>query len=284
MQEAIHARQELHEHAELGRAYRASADHLPLAQPSRHRGPRIALEGLQAERDAALLLVDPQDLDGDRVAHAQEIGRPARARVRKLGQGHEPLHAAQVDERAEIRERGHRAGEHRAGEDLLSRLLGHLGGALLEQTPSGEHQVAPVVAEGRDAKLEDAADVFLRGLDAAQIHLREGTEPAQAADRHLVAAFDHGRDLALDRNAGLGRDGEGLPGLRALAELVREPDLVTGRHDRGLDLVADGHAEPAFVVGQLGALDPRLALAAHVDEDALRRDLDDAPLHNLADL
>ena len=81
-----------------------------------------------------------------------------------------------------------------------------------------------------------------------------------------------------------GRDGQRLPGLRTLAELVREPDLVARRHHGGLDLVADGHAQAALVVGQLGALDPCLTLAAHVDEDALGRDLDDAPLHDLADL
>src|SRR5207245_10086873 len=115
--------------------------------------------GVEAERAAALLLVAPHDLAGDRAAHAQEIGRAARTRVRKLGQRHEPLHAAQVDERAEIRERSHRPGQHRAGEDLLARLLGHLGGTLLEQTPSGENQVASVVAECRDAELEYAAAV-----------------------------------------------------------------------------------------------------------------------------
>jgi hypothetical protein len=54
--------------------------------------------------------------------------------------------------------------------------------------------------------------------------LRERTEPAQAADRDLVTALDDGGNLALDGNAGLGRDGERLPGLRTLAKLVREPD------------------------------------------------------------
>src|SRR5206468_7126124 len=128
------------------------------------------------------------------------------------------------------------------------------------------------------------ADVLLRGLHAAQVHLRERTEAPQAADRDLVATLDHGRHLALDRDAGLRRHGQRLPGLGALAQLVREPDLIAGRHHGRFDLVADGHAELALAVGQLGALDPGFALAPDVDEHAFGRDLDDAPFHNLPDL
>src|SRR4029077_105557 len=201
----------------------------------------------------------------------------------QLGEWYEPLHTAQVDERAEVRERGHRARQHRARNDLLPRLLGHLGGALLEQPAAREHEIAPVLAEGRHAELEDAPDVLVRGLDAPHVHLRERTEPAQAADRDLVTALDDGGHLALDGNACLGRDGERLPGLRTLAKLVREPDFVPGRYHRGLDLVADGHAKLAVCVGELGALDPGLALAADIDEHALGRDLDDAPFHDLPD-
>src|SRR5207244_939972 len=55
------------------------------------------------------------------------------------------------------------------------------------------------------------------------------------------------------------------------------------RHDGRLDLVADGDAQLALRVGQLGALDPRFALAPDVDEDVLGVDVDDAALHDLAD-
>src|SRR5437867_1948010 len=271
VQEAVDTRQELDEDAEVGRADRAPAHDLPLAQSSRYCGPRIALEGLQAERDPALLLVDPEHLDGHGVTDAQEVGRTTHARMGQLRQRHEPLHAAQVDERAEVRERRDGAGQHRARQDLLPRLLGRLSGVLLQQAPAREHQIAPVLAEGRDAELEHPADVLLRGLHAAQVHLRERTEAPQAADRDLVATLDHGRHLALDRDAGLRRHGQRLPGLGALAQLVREPDLIAGRHHGRFDLVADGHAELALAVGQLGALDPGFALAPDVDEHAFGR-------------
>jgi hypothetical protein len=49
-----------------------------------------------------------------------------------------------------------------------------------------------------------------------------------------------------------------------------------------LDLVPDGHAQPPVFIGQLGAVDPGLALAADIHEDTFGRDLDDTPLHDLA--
>ncbi len=134
------------------------------------------------------------------------------------------------------------------------------------------------------AELEHAADVLLGRLHAAHVHLRERTEGAHASHRHLVAALDHRRHLALDRDAGLGRHRQRLPRLRALPELERETQLVPRRHDGGLDLVSDGDAQPPVLVAELGAVDPGLALAADVDEDAFGRDVDDAPLHHLADL
>src|SRR5437762_636464 len=50
------------------------------------------------------------------------------------------------------------------------------------------------------------------------------------------------------------------------------------------DLVADLDLEVALVVRQLRTVDPRLALAADVDEHVLVADLDDAALHDLTTL
>src|SRR5262249_10503812 len=137
VQKAVDTRHELDEHPELGRAHGAPAHDLALTQPAGYPGPRIPLEGLQAERDPPFLRVEPEHLDGHRIADAQQVGRTAHARMRELGQRHEALHAAQVDERAEVDERGDRPREHRARHDLLARLLGYLGGALLEQAAAG---------------------------------------------------------------------------------------------------------------------------------------------------
>src|SRR5262249_24288851 len=164
VQKAIDARQELDEAAELGRAPGAPAFHLPLAQPSRHRGPRIALERLQAERDPALLLVDPDDLDGHGIADAQEVGGAAPAPGRAAGEGARPPPHATMSKSAQARARRTAPRQYRAGQDLLPGLLGRLGGALLQDLSAGEDQVAAVLAEGHHAELEHAADVLLAGL------------------------------------------------------------------------------------------------------------------------
>src|SRR2546427_10164409 len=87
---------------------------------------------------------------------------------------------------------------------------------------------SPVVAERRDPELEDTAHVLFggRGVHATNVHLRQRAERAQTSDRHLVAALDHGRHFAFDRDAGLRRDRERLPRLRPLPQLVRAAYLV----------------------------------------------------------
>jgi len=78
-----------------------------------------------------------------------------RPRMRQLDRG-TSLARAQVDERSEVRQGGDGPGQHRARGDFLPRLLGRLGGALLEQATAGEDQVAPAVAERRDPEFQDA--------------------------------------------------------------------------------------------------------------------------------
>src|SRR5262249_34562519 len=120
--------------------------------------------------------------------------------------------------------------------------------------------------------------------DASQVHLRERAERAEAADSDLVAALDDAGDPTLDRHAGLRRDRKRLTRLRALPEPMRETNLVARRRDRGLDVVADLDLQLALIIAQLGAIDPRLAFAAHVDEHVLVADLDHAALDHLTKL
>jgi CDP-diacylglycerol--serine O-phosphatidyltransferase len=284
VQQPVDPGQQLDEHTELRGTHGAPADHLALAQTARHGRPRVTLQRLEAQRELALGLVDPDDLDRHRLAHAELVTGPCRARVRELGHRHQALDTAQIDEGAEVGQRADRAGQHRVDDDLLARLLGRLGRLLFQDASPRKHDVAAVFLEPRDAELEHPADVVLLGFDPAQVHLRERAEGAQAADRDLVAALDDGRDLAVHRQAALRRHRQRLASLGALAQLVGQTDLVTGGDDGGFHLVADGDLQAALVVGELGAVDPRLALAAHVHEDVLGGDLDDPALDDLAAL
>ena len=81
VKEPVDAGQQLDEDPELGGADQPPANDLALAQPAGHALPRIALEGLEAQRDPPLLLVDPQHLHGHRVTHVEPIARPGHANV-----------------------------------------------------------------------------------------------------------------------------------------------------------------------------------------------------------
>ncbi len=80
------------------------------------------------------------------------------------------------------------------------------------------------------------------------------------------------------------RHRERLARLRAALEPVGEPRLVARLDDGGFHLVAHGDAQLAVLVGELGPVDPGLALAADVDKDVLGRDVEHAPFDNLPDL
>src|SRR5205814_8360131 len=98
--EALDARLELDDRAVVG-----EGDHLPLdARPRREAvegvAPRVLHDLLQAERDALRLLVELEDLDADRVADLEHLGRVPDAAPAHVGDVEEAVDAAKVDEAA----------------------------------------------------------------------------------------------------------------------------------------------------------------------------------------
>ena len=69
-------------------------------------------------------------------------------------------------------------------------------------------------------------------------------------------------------------------GLATMPDIIAESSINLDDTLR----VADLDLELAFVVGQLGGVDPGFALATDVHKDALRGDVEDPALHSLADL
>src|SRR5215211_6241155 len=66
--------------------------------------PRVALELLETERDALTLPVDVEHLDLELRPDLHELGRMRDAAPRHVGDVKQPIHAAEVDERAEVRD------------------------------------------------------------------------------------------------------------------------------------------------------------------------------------
>ena len=68
--------------------------------------PRVFLRRLQRQRDALAVQVDVEDLDGDLLAHLDDLGRVVDVLPGQLGDVHQTVDAAEVDERTEVDDRG----------------------------------------------------------------------------------------------------------------------------------------------------------------------------------
>ena len=64
--------------------------------------PRVLLRRLQRQGDALAVHVDVEDLDGDLLADLDDLGRVVDVLPGQLGDVHETVDAAEVDERTEV--------------------------------------------------------------------------------------------------------------------------------------------------------------------------------------
>ena len=171
--------------------------------------------------------VDVEHLDGDLVADLHDRARVVDVLPRQLGHVDETVHAAEVDEGAEVDDRRHDTVADLARLEVGEELVALLALGLLEVRAARQHDVVAVLVELDDLALERAADERVQVADAAQVDERRGEEAAQA-DVEDEAALDDlddgaGDDLVLllerlDRAPGplvlgplLGQDRAGRP-------------------------------------------------------------------------
>ena len=205
---------------------------------------------------------------------------------RELGDVDEAVHAAEVDEGAEVDHGGDGPPAPLArlevGQEVPALLL--LG--LLEPSPTGQDDVVPVAVELDDLRLDLLAHVRLELAHPAQLDQGRREEAAQA-DVDDEAALDDLDDrarhhlalvlLLLDRRPGplvlrplLGQDEAPLLVLLLQDECL---DVVTERDDLlGVHVVADG---------ELAGGDDALGLEADVEQHLVAVDLDDRPLDHV---
>ena len=115
---------------------------------------------------------------------------------RQLGDVDEAVHAAEVDEGAEVDDRGHDAPAALAGLEVDEELAALLLLGLLQPGPARQHDVVAVAVELDDLGLDAAAHVRLQLADPAQLDQRGGQEAAQP-DVDDEAALHHLDDRAL---------------------------------------------------------------------------------------
>ena len=196
----------------------------------------------------------------------------------------EPVDAAQVDERAEVRETHDDALADLPDLERVEQLLLLRLQLFFEDEPLREHDAMPLVVEIDHLQTQVLADEFVEVADRLTPDLRRRHEAAHP-EIDENAALDDLRDGRFDHFVALVRLDDLLPGLEraraALGEKERAVDLVDAM-DHDFEGVAD--AQRLWIDGERELAEGKHAfgLAADVDEQFVLVFLDDRAGEDLA--
>src|SRR6185312_8302986 len=203
--------------------------------------PRVFLRRLERQGDTLALEVDLEDLDGDLLANLNNLRGVLDVLPGELGDVHEAVNAAEVDERAEVDDRGDDTLANLALGEIVEEGRTALGLGLLEECTAREHHVVAVLVELEDLGLDLLAEIRREVADAAKLDERCGKE-ASESDVDDQAALD-------DLDDRTGHDAIGIldlldvaPCALVLCALLRQDVaafFVFLLEDEGLDAVAD---------------------------------------------
>ncbi len=244
MNQAFHARFQLHEGAVVGQAHHLAADALAQRVSLLDVVPRIFLRLLQTQAHALGLGVVLEHLDGDLVADLEHFAGVIDTTPRHVGDVQQAIDTAEVDERAVLGEVLDGSGHDHALFEGLQGLGLQLVALALEQDATAQHDVAALLVELDDLELIGLAGSASPGCGWA------ANRPESPAKKALTAAADGDAQAALHALA----DGA----FDDLVTLASARDLVPHLHLVGLLL---GQGDQAIVT--LTALDE--------DIDSVRR-------------
>ena len=281
---ALDALLELDEAAVVRHGDDGTADALTDVVTLVHGLPRILGDLLEAEADPLALGVVAQHLDAHVVADVEHLLGVLVARPAHVADVQQAVDAAQIDERAVVRDVLDDAVDEHARLELAERLALERLALLLEQGAAAEHDVAALLVELDDLEVEALADELLEVAHGAQVDLRRGQERLDA-DVDGQAALDPPGDDTLDELLVLTGLGDLIPDLQAVSLLLAdldEPVVVLCALDVDLDDVAGLDRDAALGVVELAGADAALGLVADVDDRKLLADREDRALDDLA--
>ena len=200
---------------------------------------------------------------------------------------HQAVDPTEVDEGAEVDDRGHHALADGALDELVEELAANLGLSLLEPRAAGQNDVVAVLVQLDDLGFDLLADVRLEVADPAHLDQGGGQEAAQA-DVEDQAALDDLDDGALDGLVLLLELLDGAPGALVLCALLGQDQaafFVLLGEDQGFDQVADGHnliGVDVVLDGEFTRRDDTFGLVTDVEQNLVPVHLDDGPLDDVA--
>ena len=240
--------------------------------------PRIFAELLEAEGDAALFLVELENLGGDFLTNLNDFARMADAAPGEVGDVEEAVDAAEINERTVVGDVLDDALDDGAFLERLEELGAFFAHVGFDDGAAGDDNVVALAVKLDDLEFEGLAFVRRRVLDRTGVDERTREEGADAVGHDGEAALDLARDRTGDEFAGFERLLEVHPGGEALGLVTREDRIAVAVFD-GLnsdgDEVArlDGHF--AMVILELIDRHVGFALQAGVDDDEVVVDADD---------
>ncbi len=239
---------------------------------------------LEAEGDALLGEVDVEDHDLDLLSDFEHFLRVRDAAPGHIGDMKESVHAAEVDERAEIGDVLDFALAEFADLHFLQELSAHILAGFFEQFAAGNDDVVAFLVDLEDLEIVFLVDELVDVLDGADIDLGAGEEGFHAVEVDEDAAFDFLLHLAADHAAFAEVGGDLLPGLDEGRLLQADPGLVLfvlEFFQIDVDLIVQ---IDFFPVLELGVGDEPFGLQTDVDQRAVLALLDDRAGDDRVDL
>ena len=237
--------------------------------------PRVALELLEAERDALTLPVDVEHLDLELLADLHELGRMRDAAPRHVGDVEQAVDAAEIDERTEVGDVLDDALPDLILLQLLHELLALARTLVLEDHAARDDDVAAALVELDDLELELLAEQLVDVRDATERDLRTGEERVDAHEVDDHATLDLLDERAFDRLIVLVGETDALPHAHEVRLLLREDDrafLILEVLEQDFDFVADLEVREVL---ELLERDAAFRLEADVEHDHVVADLED---------
>ena len=196
--------------------------------------PRIFAELLEAEGNAALFLVELENLGGDFLTNLNDFARVADAAPGEVGDVEQAVNAAQINERTVVGDVLDDALDDGAFLERLEELGAFFAHVGFDDGAAGDDNVVALTIKLNDLEFEGLAFVRRRVLDRTGVDERTREEGANAVGHDGETALDLARDRTGDELARFESLFEVHPGGEALG-LVAGKDRVAVAVFNGLD-------------------------------------------------